>query len=327
MLLHNAASACLWDSDTLASEAKGIPDVIQVITGRFERNPPLYFEMRLQRVAAELQQHPKKLELYDDAGVACDRLGRSGEAIVWMEQKRQQLEKSQLQKAALRDPWYRYYANIGTFRAHKWLHDGADRKRISEMEQARDAIAKAIEINPDAHFGREKYQLKAMEWIISPPPLSEQAYYLPNLLLTRSYVKMPEEAVKGLTGLIVLGNAWESVDIFNALAVAVQSYDNRSSPALMARLRACELVDKGGKSLLPGAPDGANLKKLVKGGGSRLHDSQIREVGSYLPKITRGGGQVAQPSHGLYDGAVKSWDGIPTPIPISGRVIRNSLRR
>ena len=42
---------------------------------------------------AHLQSHPEDLAAYDDAGVACDRLGRGDEAIAWMEKKRAQLEK------------------------------------------------------------------------------------------------------------------------------------------------------------------------------------------------------------------------------------------
>src|SRR5688500_1406183 len=83
------ASACLWDRDTLGMEVKNFPGLAQVITGRFERNPPLYYEMRLARVTKEIARTPEKLELYDDAGVACDRLGRSDEAIAWMKRKRE----------------------------------------------------------------------------------------------------------------------------------------------------------------------------------------------------------------------------------------------
>jgi hypothetical protein len=48
------ACACLWDRDTLAMEAEGLPDIINTIAGRFERNPSLFYEMRLQRTAAQL---------------------------------------------------------------------------------------------------------------------------------------------------------------------------------------------------------------------------------------------------------------------------------
>src|SRR3954463_10065567 len=82
-----AVAACLWDRDTPADEAKGMPEVVAVLTGRFARNPPLFYEMRLGRVTAQLRDHPDDLNAYDDladydnAGVACDRLGRGDEAI------------------------------------------------------------------------------------------------------------------------------------------------------------------------------------------------------------------------------------------------------
>ena len=56
--LAAASSACLWDYDTLSVDAKQVPGVVDAIVGRFERNPPLYYEMRLERVSVELESHP-----------------------------------------------------------------------------------------------------------------------------------------------------------------------------------------------------------------------------------------------------------------------------
>src|ERR1700712_637402 len=93
LLLPSAVFACLWDRDTPADEAKGLPEVVAVLTGRFERNPPLYYRMRLDRVAKSLEAHPDDLAAYDDAGVACDRLGLGDEAVSWMEKKKARLDK------------------------------------------------------------------------------------------------------------------------------------------------------------------------------------------------------------------------------------------
>ncbi len=49
LLAAMPAHACINDRDTLAEEIKGLPDVAQIITGRFERNPPLYHQMRIDR--------------------------------------------------------------------------------------------------------------------------------------------------------------------------------------------------------------------------------------------------------------------------------------
>jgi tetratricopeptide (TPR) repeat protein len=274
-----SADACLWDRDTPADEAKGLPEVVAVLTGRFERNPPLFYEMRLERVAAHLQSHPDDLAAYDDAGVACDRLGQGDQAISWMERKLVQLETSDPSRPEVKEQRYRYHANLGTFLVHRWVRQGADRARIDEVKAARDEIAKALAINPKAHFGREKYQLRALNWIVDPPK-TEALQDLPNVLGwnfgdiygQQTDPHEADDAVRGLAGLIVLGNAWESVDIFHALNVALQRDSlgfergregGRNTLAYLAWLRCRELVDTGKGSFLPDAPKGEDLKSLL----------------------------------------------------------------
>jgi hypothetical protein len=151
--------------------------------------------------------------------------------------------------------------------------------KIGEVKAARDEIANALEINPNAHFGREKYQLRALEWIVDPPKAKGWGF-LPNLLGwsfgdvygQQTDPKAADDAVRGLAGLIVLGNAWESVDNFHALNVALQrdslGYERgreggRNTLAYLAWLRCRELIDAGKGSMLPGAPRGEGLKSLL----------------------------------------------------------------
>ena len=272
-------AACLWDRDTPVDEARGLPEVVAVLTGRFERNPPLFYEMRLERVADHLQSHPEDLAAYDDAGVACDRLRRGDDAISWMEKKRAQLDGLDGSRSEVKEQLYRYHANLGTFIAHRWVRQGADRTKIDEVKAARVEIARALEINPNAHFGREKYQLRAMEWIVDSPKI-EGWQGLPNLLGwsfddiygQQTDPREADEAVRGLAGLIVLGNAWESVDVFHALNVALQrdsvGYERgrdggRNTLAYLAWLRCRELIDAGKGSMLPDAPKGEALKAML----------------------------------------------------------------
>jgi hypothetical protein len=170
LTLAAPANACLNDRDTLAEEIKGLPEVTQIITGRFERNPPLYYEMRIKRLQSEIPAHPDVLNNYDDIAVALDRVHRDDEAIRWEERKRAKLIalKVSATDPATKENWYRYYANCGTCWVHRWLGRGADRKRIAEVKTARNMIAKAIAIKPGAHEGREKYQLLVMDWLIQP---------------------------------------------------------------------------------------------------------------------------------------------------------------
>jgi tetratricopeptide (TPR) repeat protein len=275
LLVPGSACACLWDSDTLAAQAKGIPEVIRVITGRFERNPPYYYEMRLHRAADEIDRHPDHLDAYDDAGVACDRLGRGDEAIEWMDKKRRRLDAANANIPVFRDHRYRYLANVGTFWAHRWFRAGADRDKLDQVKTARDFIKKAIELNPDAHFGREKYQLMVLEWVISGPKIDpKNSTELPDLLginqdHSNAAAKYKEysdreldDAIEGLTGLIVLGDAWNSVDVFYALANALDMR-GKSGPAYLASLRCMELIDQGRGSIVAGSGKGDLLKHLL----------------------------------------------------------------
>jgi hypothetical protein len=270
--------ACLWDRDTPADEARGVPEAVAVLSGRFERNPPLYFEMRLQRTALLLGNDPKNLDAYDDAGVACDRLGLWDQAIQWMDKKRAELDKHDAADDTVHQHWYRYHANRGTFLMHRWIGNGADRNQLDQVDEACLEIEQALRLNPDAHFGREKYQLAAMKWIANRSQ-TDLAGYFPNFLGwdfediygESTQPEEADEAVRGLAGLVVLGNAWNSIDVFNALNVALQRNSvgfnrgrdgGRNSLAYFAWLRCQELVDSGQGSLLPGSPHGEQLKRL-----------------------------------------------------------------
>lgn len=268
LCLPLSSRACLNDRDSLEAEAVGIPQTIVVIAGRFARNPELFYEMRLSRVTKEIAAFPHKLELYDDAAVACDRLHRDGEAIVWMKRKAAEMarqKKTGMTVASqLKEHQYRYLANLGTFYAHNWLRSGANRKKMEQLALGRNLIVQAIKIKPDAHFGREKYQLQAIEWMLHPPKWKPDADF-PSLPSFSSRDNEPNrsKAVEGIAGLIVLGDAWQSVDAFNALSLALLKNGMLTSVAYMARLRARELARAGKKSLLPGAPTGEGLARLM----------------------------------------------------------------
>ncbi len=254
--LPGISGACLWDRDTLASEVKGFPETLEVIVGRFERYPDLYYQMRVERLKSAILQQAKDLALYDDLAVAYDRLGQSDRAIAWMERKRAQLDL-----APDKEHEYRYFANLGTFHAHRWLKNGKNWEDMADIERACELIAKAIEINPNAHFGREKYQLMALEWIRDDPRKEEDKYVRTFLPVEDPLGVWPHvvdesspryrDMVKGVSGLIVLGAAWESVDVHYALAYALQ-LDGRSHFAKLAILSMEELMAEGKESIIPG---------------------------------------------------------------------------
>jgi len=241
--LPRPALACLNDRDTLAAEAQRRPDVLRAITGRFERNPAMYYEMRIARLKVELAHNPTLLSDYDDIAVALDRLGYDTQAIAWIDRKLVRLPKFDSKNHDISEEWYRYYANSGTFHVHRWIHDGADSTQYRDLSVARQQIEKAIAIKPTAHFGREKYQLKVIDWLI------QSRVKGPAVTLATALDGAPrDECITALAGLIALGNAWESVDIYEALAE--QLGQENHALADLAELRAEELRKSGHKSLV-----------------------------------------------------------------------------
>ena len=61
---------------------------------------------------------------------------------------------------------YRTLANLGTFYAQRWIKNRLVNPEapvdFADLQKAESLIAQAIKENPDAHFGREKYQLLAI---------------------------------------------------------------------------------------------------------------------------------------------------------------------
>ncbi len=258
ILLTSQTFACLWDRDTLAEEAKGRPDLVKIIVGWFDRYPPEYYQIRLGRVTRDLQSTPNDLALYDDAAVACDRLGRSDDAIGWMAKKKVVLDK--LPGGEAKDHRYRYLSNLGTFYLHRWISLPREKREadLADLRESEKQVARAIGENPNAHFGREVYQLAAIRWLlwdgVSPIPASgdlpfdfDQTHWVHTQMLEPA-----KEHIDGVSGLIQLGIAWESPDAFRSLAAVLDS-GQLSSLAELAYLRESELLAAGKNTLHPAA--------------------------------------------------------------------------
>ncbi|GHC45766.1 hypothetical protein [Roseibacillus persicicus] len=244
--------ACLWDRDTIREELAGNMGAVKTIVGWFNRYPPLYYEMRLQRVTEELLENPGKASLYDDAAVACDRRGNPTEAIAWMAKKEQFAEE---EKVAEGEPGTRYktLANLGTFHAHRWIQETKAGKNPdrADLEIAIELVRQAIEENPAAHFNREKYQLLLLEWLNGEKNIfSElQQKAAPRIQLNQEGRDLTD-LDQGLLGLIRLGAAWESPDVFYFLQ-NTYACKQMEHPRLLANLRVAELVAGGGTFLSP----------------------------------------------------------------------------
>jgi len=234
----------MWDRDTPAQDAQKHVDVIESTVGWFDRYPDLYYEMRLKRVSAELVSQPGRLDLYDDAGVACARLGKPGEAIQWMVRK-----DAALKRQPNSEHQYRYLANLGTFHLQRWGMNPKKNAELADLIEAIRLIKLALVINPHAHFGRERAQLCLMEWwLAGSVPLAERKK-LPAPARLREWLEEApaiDDWPRALQGLIRQGIAWESVDVFSWLSSTMEPELN-----YLASLRTAELLANGVQPLQP----------------------------------------------------------------------------
>lgn len=139
------ALACLWDHDTLQQERSRFPAAIELITGKFLRHSKEFYEWRIQDRLRKLEHDPSNLSCYDDLSVAYQKTGQRERAIETMRAK----EK-------VKPGLYETNANLGTF----YVLSG-------ELEEGLPYIDKALEINPHAHFDRERYQKWLVEYALS----------------------------------------------------------------------------------------------------------------------------------------------------------------
>lgn len=143
--------ACLWDSDTLATERARFPEVQGTMSGVFPRHSKEYHAWRVQQKAPLVESGNAKASDYDDLAVSLHKLGSHQGAIDIMLAKEKKLPGQ-----------YETYSNLGTF----YIYTG-------DLIAAKGWIEKALSINLNAHFGREKYQLWLVQWLLEKREAAE----------------------------------------------------------------------------------------------------------------------------------------------------------
>ena len=243
LLLPAVAVACSWDYDTIKRERTRFPGTLELITGKFLRHSPEFYEWRVADRTRRLAADPTNVALLDDLAVAYDKTGRRDLAI-----------ETARRTEALRPGRYETAANLGTFHFH-----------AGQFDQGLPHIGRALAINPDAHFGRERVQKRLVEYVVArnkagalpladvtirPPAagaeLSAQHVEVKNtfadFLSPDTYrVLGPAEsaaAVKGLLGMMAFGTH-DSPLLLEALgACLTQGSDNPEGDAKLLAARA-----------------------------------------------------------------------------------------
>ena len=216
---------CIWDSDTLDTELRGLPGSFDLIVGRWHRHSDAYYQERIARLA---DKQPLTLDEFDDLAVAYERLRQRPQAIAVMARKSKALIATPSEEHQ-----YRYHANLGTFYAHSGRFDEA----LAELRTA-------IKINPDAHFGRERFQIELIEYVAAAKQdpsiwsrrsfLRHAGYRVPLFIGAEGLRKSGsdlaerredwggarkldwEEAIKGVGGMLRFGGL-EGAELYRAL--------------------------------------------------------------------------------------------------------------
>src|SRR5262245_8534092 len=144
LLLPSVAFACLWDYDTIKMERSRFPGTLELITGKFLRHSPEFYQWRITNRLKRLEADPSNALLLDDLAVAYDKTGQHEKAI-----------ETALKTEQLHPGRYETASNLATF----LFHAGRPEEGIPHVDRA-------LKINPNAHFGREKYQKFLTEYVV-----------------------------------------------------------------------------------------------------------------------------------------------------------------
>lgn len=150
-----------------------------VIHERYPKHGPAFYLERERLARERLKAIPNDSDeafaLTDDICAGLDRLGKPAEAVPLLREKLVLQEKRGLKGRDL----YTTYANLGTFLIHanmgKAMRGDADAK--AAVEEGLGFVEKSIVVNPEAHFGREKWQAEIIKFVL-------KAIDTPDLLTT-----------------------------------------------------------------------------------------------------------------------------------------------
>jgi tetratricopeptide (TPR) repeat protein len=164
--------------------------VNDVIHERFPRHGRAYYEEGNRQVRRDLAARKlpdgkdqdadvRYFGLIDDLGAGLDYLGQNLEAARLLRDKLKLQQELGLKGPDL----YTTYANLGTFlsHAHLRLAQQGDVNARKTVHEGVELIRKSIEVNPQAHFGREIWQAVLGEFL-------EAAFEKPEVLVTYDFI-------------------------------------------------------------------------------------------------------------------------------------------
>jgi tetratricopeptide (TPR) repeat protein len=320
-ILTGSVTACYNDYDTYLTELRDNLDITNAIIGRFTLYPPEYYRRRIEIQTAILKKDPNNLEAYDNISVAFDRVGDGESALKWIHEKRKHLANAPSLQL------YSTEANEGTFLIVRWIrgHKAGDTKDAIEAEKH---IAKALQINPNAHFGREFAQLYCIRAMIQSGKAKDwMPVFTQNLIFIADRDHIDRKKLRyGIAGMMVLGAAWNSPVFIQAIAELVPQ-EGQVADLCRNKLRFLTHDDEvyrsehDGQDLVKAFPIKAG--RVVHGGDT----SKIRELlkNGYLFRETQAQWVEDQVAKGLHpDKGDDIWRGYQEVPPIPKEQLTNS---
>lgn len=143
MAFERTAHACIWDADTLLHERLRSRDLASVILNE-PAKPPDSGPLRKRISDLEARRREDDPSWWNDLAGAHLRLGEAKMAAELLETVTNRFKDD-----------YGIHANLGT--AYHLL---------GRYQEAEREIARDLEINPEAHFGLEKYHLALLQYLI-----------------------------------------------------------------------------------------------------------------------------------------------------------------
>lgn len=217
-LAPRAAHACLWDYDTFKEESLGQRELSEVLTGDLQKHSRAFYEAKVAYTRPMIDGGKAPKERYDDLAVALAKLGQLDEAIRVLADKEAKFPGE-----------YTTLANLGTFLMMQGDLQGA----LAKLELA---VAKW----PDAHFGREVFQLQLLRHslrVAKDPALAQRENFLGLKMdvgeagirgTSQRWVPrkdrttpVPAKAIEAMVGMIRFGEAHELPAVWSALGWAL----------------------------------------------------------------------------------------------------------
>ena len=218
VLAPRAAEACLWDYDTFKEESIGRRELAQVLGGDLQKHSRAFYEAKVGYTRPMIEGGKAPKERYDDLAVALAKLGQLDEAIAVLAAKEAKFPGE-----------YTTLANLGTFLMMKGDLPGA-------LEKLQAAVAKW----PDAHFGREVFQLQLIEFLLrgkKDPELAQRENFLGlKMDVAEAGIRgtsqrrvprkdrtspVPAKAIEAMVGMIRFGEAQDLPMVWSALGWAL----------------------------------------------------------------------------------------------------------